>query len=62
MRVAFLICIENGLVYDNVWRQWLKYTPQHEYLVLVHARDVEALDADSFAAEHLVDVNITANV
>ena len=60
MRVAFLICIENGLLYDEVWRRWLEYTPAHEYLVLVHARRPDALVADSFAAEHLIDVNITA--
>lgn len=60
MRIAFLISVENGLLYDAVWRRWLEYTPNHEYLVLVHARRPDNLTDGSFAAEHLIDVNITA--
>lgn len=60
VRIGLLFCIENGLVYDRVWRDWLQYVPEHEYLVLVHARQPEALPDGSFASEHLIDVNITA--
>lgn len=60
MRTAFLFSIENGLVYDEVWRKWLAHTPPHKYLVLVHARQPEALREGSWAHEHLLDVNITA--
>ena len=60
MRVAFLICVENGLLYDETWRTWLEYVPSHEFLVLVHARRPGDLRDGSFAAEHLIDVNITA--
>lgn len=60
MRVALLLAVENGLVYDEIWRKWLQYVPTHQYAVFVHARQPALLTEGSFAAEHLVDVNITA--
>lgn len=62
MRIGFLISVENGLLYDNTWKQWLEYAPSHEYAVFVHARRPTDIDDGTFAAEHLIDVNITAQV
>jgi hypothetical protein len=59
MRIGFLVSTENGLVFDKQWAQWLEYVPKHLYCVLVHARQPKRLHPDSFAAAHLVDVNIT---
>jgi hypothetical protein len=64
MRIAFLISTENGMVFDKQWTVWLQYVPAHMYAIFVHARQPRNLHVDSFAATHLVDVNITtgANV
>lgn len=62
MRIAFLISIENGLLFDEVWARFLLHVPRHMFAVFVHARQPDKLTPGSFAAEHLVDVNITAQL
>lgn len=62
MRIAFLISIENGLLFDEVWARFLLHVPRHRFAVFVHARQPDKLAPGSFAAEHLVDVNITAQL
>jgi hypothetical protein len=62
MRIAFLISTENGIVFDQQWREWLEFVPKHRYFVAVHARQPNSLHPGSFAADNLVDVNITTAV
>jgi hypothetical protein len=59
MRIAFLFSVENGVLYDEEWTQWLRYTPSHLYFVAVHAREPTLLREGSFAHSNLSDLCLT---